>query len=78
MLNFHPNHLALSDLFLLCKCTSTGNTNLIPLNYVYSSESIEEKHAAYLPSKDNKRKKKSTWLLHPEKKSFRGASNGFL
>jgi len=55
MFNFHPHYLARSDLFLVCKCKSTGNTELIPLNYDYNSESIEEKHAAYLPSKDNKR-----------------------
>lgn len=49
MFNFYPNHLALSDLFLFCKCKITRNTKLIPQNYDYKSESTEEKHAASLP-----------------------------
>lgn len=82
MFNFHPNHSALSDLLLFCKCKSPGNTKLIPLNYDYNSESIEEKHTAYLLSKDNKRKKKINLAFAPrgekKKKSFRAASSGFL
>lgn len=49
MFNFHPNNLAFSNL--------EENTNLIPLNSDYNSESIEEKHTGYLPSKDKNREK---------------------
>lgn len=66
MFNFHSNNLALSDLFLFCKCKSTG----IPPNYDYNAESTEEKHSAYLPSKDNKRKKKINLAIAPRKKKI--------